>query len=79
MRGLEALGAGARMGEPRSTEEGEAREAVRLKTPNPNGPETADPADLRRLVYTSYLIENLNRQIRKTIKTRVRHNWRAGR
>lgn len=28
------------------------------------------PADLRRLVYTTNSIENLNRQIRKAIKTR---------
>lgn len=28
------------------------------------------PADLRRAVYTTNSIENLNRQIRKTIKTR---------
>lgn len=33
-------------------------------------PFLALPADLRRLVYTTNSIENLNRQIRKTIKTR---------
>lgn len=33
-------------------------------------PFMALPADLRRAVYTTNSIENLNRQIRKTIKTR---------
>src|SRR5918994_4892479 len=33
-------------------------------------PFLALPADLRRIVYTTNSIENLNRQIRKTIKTR---------
>jgi putative transposase len=33
-------------------------------------PFLALPADLRRAVYTTNSIENLNRQIRKTIKTR---------
>ena len=33
-------------------------------------PFLALPADLRRIVYTTNSIENLNRQIRKAIKTR---------
>jgi putative transposase len=33
-------------------------------------PFLALPADLRRVVYTTNSIENLNRQIRKAIKTR---------
>jgi len=33
-------------------------------------PFMALPADLRKAVYTTNSIENLNRQIRKTIKTR---------
>jgi putative transposase len=33
-------------------------------------PFMALPAELRRAVYTTNSIENLNRQIRKTIKTR---------
>jgi putative transposase len=36
------------------------------------------PADLRRAVYTTNSIENLNRQIRKSIKTHG-HSRRTGR